>query len=162
MAFYCATCGKEIPNGKEIFARDDGRLERGGRPRHAACVPGGQPVSAAVDRATVARGTRVTCIDDRIVCRQLGADGEVETWLELPASLKQPLMAMVAEVVRGRDAVDYPVPGGDRLVVRREGSGGSLVSLHLVREPTGFPADGRRMTIPSADVDLFVAQCRGV
>jgi len=162
MAFYCASCGKEIPAGIEIFTRDDGHLERGGRPRHPECVPGGRTASTPLEHAAVAHGTRVTCVDERIVCRQLGAGGEVETWLELPASLKQPLMAMVAEVVRGRESVDFPVPGGDRLVVRRESRGGCLLSLHLVREPTGFPADGRRMTIPSADLDLFVAQCRGV
>lgn len=159
MAFYCAACGKEIPNGKEVFARDDGRLQAGGRPRHAHCVTGWREPE---DTQSAPESTRVTCVAGRLVCQRLGAQGGVDGWLELPASLKQPLMAMVAEVARGRDQADFPVPGGDRLVVSRETEGGSMVQLHLRREPTGFPPQGRTLSIPGGAVDLFIAQCRGV
>jgi hypothetical protein len=159
MAFYCAACGKEIPNGKEVLARDDGRVQAGGRPRHAECVPGYREPEPGDDFQAQ---TRVTCIEGRLVCQRLGAEGGVEGWLELPASLKQPLMAMVSEVARGRERVDYPVPGGDSLVVSREGTAGSISSLHLRREPTGFPPQGRAVAIPGAAVDLFLVQCRSV
>lgn len=159
MAFYCAACGKEIPNGKEVLVKDDGRVGPGGRPRHAECVPGYRAPEASHAEVAV---TRVLAHDGRLICQRLGADGEVEAWLELPASLKQPLMAMVAEVARGKERADFPVPGGDKLTVSRESDGPSLVRLHIRRDPTGFPPQGRTLHIPGGAVDLFVVQCRGV
>ena len=153
MAFYCAVCETEIPSGKEVYAGD-------GRPRHANCaepeaVAGGEPVRLV--------GTRVRCTDGRLVCQRLGTGGTVAGWLELPESLKQPLMAMVAEVARGkRTSGDYPVPGGDRLVVSRVEAHGSLGAVHLERRPVGFPPQGRDLLVDAGDVDLFLAQCRAV
>lgn len=155
MAFYCAACGKEIPGGQEVFAQEAAHV----RPRHVHCVAGYREPD---DTLAVAGETRVTCVEGRLVCQRLTANGAVDGWLELPASLKQPLMAMVAEVAGGHAQVDFPVPGGDRLVVSLEAVGGSIINLHLRREPTGFPPQGRALSIPGSAIELFLTQCRAV
>lgn len=52
------------------------------------------------------------------------------------------------------------MPGGDSLVVSREGTASSISSLHLRREPTGFPPQGRAVSIPGGAMELFIVQCR--
>lgn len=103
--------------------------------------------------------TNVFDRDGRLVCQRLAGDGSVVEWLELPSSLKQPLMAMVAEVAEKRVATtDFPVPGGDKLVVRRGEGGGVL----LERLPVGFPSEGREIEVAAAAVPLFLVQVRAV
>lgn len=103
--------------------------------------------------------TRVFDQNGRIVCQHLAPDGSVDAWLELPSSLKQPLMALVSEVAHGvRETSDYPVPGGDKLVVSRDEAG----AIHLRREPLGFPPEGRELSVEPDALSLFIAQVRGV
>ncbi len=153
MSFYCASCELEIPTGQEICTHADGR------PRHSACLGG--RLTAQVPVAVT--HTRVRSGRGRLVCQRLQADGTVEGFLELPESLKQPLMALVARVASGSvPKGEYPVPGGDTLSVTRQEADGSLHALRLERRPVGFPPQGRNLVIDAGDLDLFLAQCRGV
>ncbi len=102
--------------------------------------------------------TQVVEANGRLFCRRLAGDGSVAEWLELPTTLKQPLMALVAEVAAGRrEQSDFPVPGGDKLVVRRAGGG-----LRLERLPVGFPNEGRELDVSPDALPLFLSQVRGV
>ncbi|MFN3197889.1 MAG: hypothetical protein ACE366_05660 [Bradymonadia bacterium] len=106
--------------------------------------------------------TRVIETNGRITVERI-KDGEIESWLELPASLKQPFMAMVAEVANGvKSKVDYPVPGGDAIVVSRTDFDGMSYGLRVTREPVGFPSEGRDVMIDAKDIPLFLCQARGV
>lgn len=106
--------------------------------------------------------TRVTDVSGRLLVERLNA-GEVESWLELPSSLKQPFMAMVAEVASGvKPSVDFPVPGGDTVVVARTDFDGMHYGLHISRQPVGFPAEGRDLRVDAKDLPDFIQQVRGV
>jgi hypothetical protein len=103
--------------------------------------------------------TRVFEQNGRLVCQHLADNGTVDGWIELPSSLKQPLMALVAEVGDGkRPESEFPVPGGDRLVVKRLADGG----LRLERLPLGFPPEGRELDVPTTALSLFLSQVRAV
>jgi len=158
MAWYCVTCGGEIETGEEVRLLEDGTPSPDAAPRHAACIPGYVPPKAAV----APRRTEVVDAGGRLVCRRLGADGQIDGWLELPSSLKQPFMAMVADVTHRAQRAEFPVPGGDKLVVRRVSRDGLMTGLRLTREPAGFPNEGRDLCVDAGDLDLFVIQCRSV
>lgn len=158
MAWYCVLCKKEIPPGEEVYARADGTLDSAGLPHHGGCIPG---YVAPEVHAKAAR-TSVTETGGRLLLRSLRTDGSVDGWLELPSSLKQPLMAMAAEVAEGQDRSDFPVPGGDKLVIARVAPRGWLEALHLTREPTGFPSEGRDLRVDTEALPLFITQLRSV
>ena len=162
MAWYCAACGKEVSMGQAVFVREDRRVDPAGRPHHPDCVPGGRAAAPERPAQAAAAGTTVQCAEGRLICRRLGPRGEVQGWLELPVSLKQPLMALVADAARGRERGEFPVPGGDKLIVSRVVDRGAKAELQLRREPVGFPPQGRQLSVDSADVERFLAQCRGV
>ncbi|MFZ4736345.1 MAG: hypothetical protein ACOYM9_10390 [Bradymonadia bacterium] len=158
MAWYCVQCRNEIPTGEEVRLLEDGTVSPLAAPRHADCVPG----YVAPERKPESVRTEVVDLGGRLVCRGLDPEGQVESWLELPSSLKQPFMAMVADVTRRSNRAEFPVPGGDKLVVRRVTEGGLLTGVQLSREPVGFPNEGRDLRVNAGDLELFIVQCRSV
>lgn len=106
--------------------------------------------------------TRVVTESGRLSLQRVDSSGAVEAWLDIPTSLKQPLMAMIADVLRGAQEQAFPVPGGDHVVVRRVGPVGPGAGLRLSREPRGFPPEGRDVTVTSDAVALLLSQVRGV
>lgn len=110
-----------------------------------------------------APNTRAFDAEGRITLERIGSHGEIEQWIELPSSLKQPLMVLVGEVAMGLlEISEFPIPGGDRLVVSRRDKVGKCYGLSLKREPEGFPCEGRTLAVDGIDVPLFRTQVLGM
>ena len=159
MSFYCVACKREIAAGAEVMSRADGSRDANGEPRHVSCLVGF--VAVRHDEGQVAR-TSVTAIGGRLVCSRHDEAGIIGDFIELPASLKQPLMAMVAEAAHGKAQADFPVPGGDRLDVSRLTQGRGFSGVVLERTPLGFPLEGRHLQVADDELELFIIQCRAV